>query len=151
MIHFDHNFINSIQSSSIQIIIYRVVKVIEFINDTTLMSIGRDQVINLWSLKTNNLLTSFPVYDAIEGGGHLSISTKEMTSLFVYTAGQQGEFKLYRLEGMEFTLVQTIEICKDGIVDLSRNGNQLDLVAVDHNIHSLTFDTDTNQFIQSGK
>lgn len=113
------------------------------------MSIGRDQVINLWSLKTNTLLTSFPVYDAIEGGGYIHTETCD----YVFTAGQKGDFKLYQMKHINntFQLCQTIDICNDGIVDICRNGNALDLVTVDHNIHTLAFDSELGQYTESGK
>lgn len=149
-----NTFVSLIVKIEMYRIIKSVVKVLEFVNETTLISIGRDQVINVWDLKNYSLLTSFPVYDSIEGGGVISTPIANL----IYTAGQKGELKLYLMKDNEFTLIQTINVCPDGVVDVIRTTQsseysvtiKIHLVTVDHNIHTFLLNQENQSFNSFG-
>lgn len=81
-----------------------VVRGLDFtIDGNTLISGGRDKVINVWDMTRLKLVTTIPVMDTVETAGFLKpgVLTDDETEQIIYAGGEKGETSLWSLKKMK--------------------------------------------------
>ncbi|KAK9475616.1 WD40-repeat-containing domain protein [Lipomyces japonicus] len=113
-----------------------VVRGLDFSADgNTLISGGRDKVVNVWSLKKYNLVKTVLVFDAVETVGFLApgtLTNRPEEQLF-YTGGEKGVVQLWSIEsGEEQTTEQAKLFTSEevGILDVVYYPSWTDLIAI---------------------
>ncbi|TMW68602.1 hypothetical protein Poli38472_006070 [Pythium oligandrum] len=116
---------------------------VAFSNDGyTLLSAGRDRVVNFWDLRKNVLRQTVVVHEAVEGiqvlpdsfacVSGLKTASKDEKALNFVTAGEQGELKLWSYAGTSCQTVKTVAAESDALrfTMLLLNSTRKELVAV---------------------
>ncbi|KAJ3415807.1 Transducin (beta)-like 3 [Chytridiales sp. JEL 0842] len=125
-----------------------VVRGLAFTEDgQVLVSGGRDKILNVWNLESEEVVQTIPIHESVETIGivknayQTSLSTADSPGIFVYTGGEKGIIRIWDTSTGTCVLSQTPEKnSKHEIQDIIYLSEQQQLVAVTSDQNFLFYD-----------